>query len=78
MFGSVRDAGAKTVKLEIDEVGPLEGGSNNTNSTTIYERSHYTFLKDDDVVLDSGKLVKYTFVYSGTNVMYYSISINIV
>ena len=58
VFGGVRQAGAKAVKLEIDEVGPM--GGNTTNSTMmIYERSHYTFFKDRDEVFDSGKLVQY-------------------
>ena len=49
MFGSVMKAGAKTVKLEIDEVGPMGDGD------TVYERSHYTFYNSDGGVFDHGK-----------------------
>lgn len=51
VFSSVFQAGAKTVKLEIDEVGPLD-------STDIaFERSHYTFYKEDGSIFDHGKCV---------------------
>ena len=49
MFNGVHGGGAKTVKLEIDEVGPL--GS----PDTVFERSHYTFYKEDGFVFDHGK-----------------------
>ena len=42
-------SGVKSVKLVIDEVGPMAG------SPTAYERSHYTFYKADGTVADSGK-----------------------
>ena len=40
------------MKLDIDEVGPLE---NATDLTMAFERSHYTFLKEDNEVFDNGK-----------------------
>jgi ketosteroid isomerase-like protein len=51
VFNSVHGGGAKTVKLEIDEVGPL--GS----PDAVFERSHYTFYKEDGSVFDHGKFV---------------------
>ena len=51
VFSSVAQAGGKTVKLEIDEVGPL--GS----TDTAFERSHYTFYKEDGSTFDHGKWV---------------------
>ena len=49
VFGGAMNAGADSVKLEIDEVGPMD------SSDTIYERSHYTFLKKDGSDFDKGK-----------------------
>lgn len=71
VFGSVQSAGATSVVLTIDEVGPL-GGSGTTesvaaapmddiaNGTMIYERSHYKFYKEKNEVFDEGKYVHYT------------------
>ena len=42
-------AGASTVKLEIDEVGPFGA------TDMAYERSHYTFYKEDGSTFDHGK-----------------------
>lgn len=59
MFGSVQSAGATSVVLTIDEVGPLGGGATAAagvaNGTMIYERSHYKFYKEKNVVFDEGK-----------------------
>ena len=49
VFGGVMKAGAKTLKLEVDEVGLMD------TSNTAYERSHYTFSKEDGSVFDHGK-----------------------
>ena len=49
MFKVWYDGGAKTLKLEIDEVGPL--GSQDA----AFERSHYTFYKEDGSVFEHGK-----------------------
>ena len=49
VFGGAMKAGAKTVKLEVDEVGPMGDGD------TAYERSHYTFYDDKGGVFDHGK-----------------------
>ena len=43
-------AGAATVELKIDEVGPLDA-----NTGIAYERSHYTFYKKDGTVFNHGK-----------------------
>ena len=51
VFDSVMKAGASTVLLAIDEVGPMGGGD------MAYERSHYTFYKSDGSVFDHGKYV---------------------
>ena len=48
VFASVMTAGGATVLLAVDEVGPM-------GSDTAYERSHYTFSKDDGTVFDHGK-----------------------
>lgn len=53
MFGFVMKAGAKNVKLTIDEVGPMGGDT----VMTAYERSHYTFYTDTGAVFDEGKYV---------------------
>ena len=42
-------AGAKSVKLTIDEVGPMGAGD------MAYERSHYEFFKADGSSMDKGK-----------------------
>ena len=57
VFGSVKKAGVKTVKLDVDEVGPLGNSSNGT--TMAFERSHYTFFKEKNEVFDAGKLVNF-------------------
>ena len=41
--------GVKSVKLVIDEVGPMP------DSPMAYERSHYTMYTADGTVADSGK-----------------------
>ena len=51
VFSSVFQAGAKTVTLKIDEVGPLD------STDTAFERSHYTFYKEDGSTFDHGKWV---------------------
>ena len=45
-------AGAATVVLKIDELGPL-----NADINMAYERSHYTFYKQDGSVFNHGKYV---------------------
>lgn len=54
MFKDMQKAGAKTVKVEIVEVGPL--GS----TDFAFEHSNYTFYKEDDSIFDKGK---YAFIY---------------
>lgn len=49
VFGGVMTAGAMSVLLKIDEVGPMGAGD------TAYERSHYTFYDKDGKVFDHGK-----------------------
>ncbi len=49
MFGGVIKAGAASVELVVDEVGPMGAGD------SAYERSHYTFKKGDGTVMDHGK-----------------------
>ena len=48
VFGGVINAGAVSIKLEVDEVGPL-------GADTLFERSHYTFYKENGEVMDVGK-----------------------
>ena len=48
VFSSVMKSGAAKVKLEVDEVGFMEGGN-------AFERSHFTFTKADGSTLSSGK-----------------------
>ena len=52
MFQGVMTAGAATVVLKVDEVGPLDA-----NIGMAYERSHYTFYKKDGSVFNHGKYV---------------------
>ena len=49
VFAYVYGAGARSVKLSIDEV--------NGSGEFAYERSHYTFFKEDGSEFDHGKLV---------------------
>ena len=49
VFSGVMTAGAKSVLLKIDEVGPLDA------TDTAYERSHYTFYDKDGAIFDHGK-----------------------
>lgn len=49
VFGGAMKMGAAAVKLEVDEVGPM--GS----PDTVFERSHYSFIKGDGTVMDHGK-----------------------
>ena len=49
MFGGVITAGAASVVLAVDEVGPMGAGD------SAYERSHYTFKTKDGKVMDQGK-----------------------
>ncbi len=49
VFGGVIKAGAVSVLLQIDEVGPLDA------SSTCFERSHYTFYDKDGKIFDHGK-----------------------
>lgn len=51
VFSGAYEGGAKSAKLEIDEVGPL--GS----TDSVFERSHYTFYKEDGSIFDKGKYV---------------------
>lgn len=51
VFGSLRQSGAKTVLLEISEVGPFT----NISTEFVYERSHYTFNDGSGMVIDHGK-----------------------
>ena len=43
-------AGAKKVVLAIDEVGPMD-----STGAVAFERSHYTFYKEDGTTFDHGK-----------------------
>ena len=54
VFSSVFKGGGTTVKLEIDEVGPI-----NESTETAFERSHYTFYKEDGSIFDHGKYAVY-------------------
>jgi len=49
VFGGVREAGAASVELSVDEVGPMGAGD------TAFERSHYAFKKQDGSIMDQGK-----------------------
>ena len=51
ILSSIFQAGAKTIDLEIDEVGPLD------STDTAFERGHYTFYKEDGSTIDYGKWV---------------------
>lgn len=49
VFGGAMKGGVESVKLRIDEVGPMGTGD------MAYERSHYTMYKKDGSVFDEGK-----------------------
>ena len=50
VFSGVMKAGAKKVVLAIDEVGPMD-----STGAVAFERSHYTFYKEDGSTFDHGK-----------------------
>ena len=50
VFGGAYKNGAKKVTLKIDEVGPMD-----STGAVAFERSHYTFSKEDGSVFDKGK-----------------------
>jgi ketosteroid isomerase-like protein len=53
VFGANINAGAVSVKLDIQEVGPFS----NTSTEYIYERSSYTFKDSSGNIVDYGKYV---------------------
>ena len=53
VFDSVMKAGAKSILLTVEEVGPLD------SSAMAYERSIYEFKKENGESFDKGKYVVY-------------------
>ena len=50
LFSGVMKAGAKKITVATDEVGPMD-----STGATVFERGHYTFLKEDGSTFDHGK-----------------------